>query len=225
MKISCCSNFNNPVFFGPHLYSTLNREIFKNTILIHGYHSPEKEAESSYAEIEKRFNGEKTIVEYYWPGGAISIDFPLAVERATMTGWRLRDLLVDCLPFTIDVQTHSLGARVILEAVKYGFINLGHLILTAPAVNNDCFDKGGEFEEVPKWCKSVNVFYSSNDPVLKNDYPLSPTNFGRVALGHSGPIGIIPNNLKKFDYSSIINTHGGYRFNEQYFKDWESIVS
>ena len=229
--ISCRGNFDDGVNFGPQLahngaanVPSWQAEIPASTILIHGYHSTAGAAEESYGVAEAAMPGSR-MLGYLWPGGAIAIDYMLAVIRARTAGWRLRDALFT-MPTgdEVDIQTHSLGARVALESLKYGGLDARHLILSAPAVDHDCFERGKEFAAAPAHCKSVNVFCSSNDPVLKTDYPLG--SFGRQALGLYGPKSIEPwpVNLRVFDCSRVVHAHGGYRYAPEYFAAWRSIL-
>lgn len=228
--LSCRRNFSDPVVFGPHVCKAQDGNLsycydaaVGSTILIHGYHTDEHGAQQSYETIARcmpdlRFCG------YLWPGGVIAIDFPLAVIRAKDAGARLRDVLngtVTAKP--IDVQTHSLGARVALEALKYGAgIQIRHLILSAPAVDDDSLNVGGEFAGALDNCVSINVFYSRRDPVLAKDYPLG-TLFREQALGLNGPK--IPRaRLRAFDCSAVVDSHSGYRSAPQYFQAWRSIL-
>lgn len=225
--ISCRANFSAVATFGPHCSRVGDRttpgysQSLGGAILIHGYHNTDQAAEQSYADIAARFTA-TPLTGYLWPGGDIAIDFPLAVIRAREAGWRLRDMLNGCRDAgSIDIQTHSLGARVALEALKYGGVQIRHLILSAPAVDYDSLEPEGEFGAVLANCASVNVFHSSNDPVLKTDYPLG--SFGRLALGSYGTVAVRPR-LREFDCSALVQSHGGYRYCPAYFEAWKAIV-
>lgn len=212
--------------FGPHVTKSGNGSQpyylrgVGGTILVHGYHTSESSAGQSYDTIRAAMP-DVEMTGYLWPGGEIAIDYPLAVCRATEAGWRLRDMLNGQLGISnLDVQTHSLGARVALEALRYTGISIRHLILSAPAVNRDVLDDGGEFDSVLKNCASVNVFCSRNDPVLARDYPLG--SFGGQALGMSGPVVIRPR-VRVFDCSEVVTEHGGYRYAPEYYAAWKAI--
>ncbi len=191
------------------------------TVLVHGYDTTAGSAEQSYGVIGAALPDEK-MLGYLWPGGSIAVDYPLAVVRAGEAGWRLRDALA-AGGTPLDLQTHSLGARVALEALKYSGVRARHLILSAPAVSYDCLDEFREFNAVAANCESVNVFYSRADPVLRDAYPLGT--FGGQALGYNGPDGRVPSpNVRAFDCTAVVTTHGGYRFAPQYYAAWRSIL-
>ena len=227
--LSCRANYSDPVMFGPHVAKSPDGVLNYRydaasdaTLLIHGYHTDDKGAQASYETIERCMPDVK-FAGYLWPGGVIAVDFPIAVIRAKSAGSRLRDVLNGATPRVVDIQTHSLGARVSLEALKYGSgIKIRHLILSAPAVDDDSLNVGGEFESVLENCVSVNVFYSRNDPVLKKDYPLG-TLFREQALGLNGPKVPRPR-LRAFDCSAVIDSHSGYRSSPAYFESWHKIL-
>ena len=66
------------------------------------------------------------------------------------------------------------------------------------------------------------MFYSSNDPVLRTDYPLG--SFGHQALGRYGPRLQGMSKVRAFDCSRIVPSHGGYRFVPEYYAAWRSIL-
>jgi hypothetical protein len=234
--ISCRANFTAPAAFGPHatqgpddglighgLAPGYARDL-QGWLLIHGYHNTAGAAESSYSDIEQRLPG-AALTGYLWPGGDIAVDFLLAVIRAREAGWRLADLLNgQKAPQGLGVQTHSLGALVILTALATGAVELGDIILSAPAVDENCLQPDGQFAQAIRYCKSLNVFYSANDPVLKGYYPLG--SFGRQALGLNGPIdpSKMPANVRLFNCSRIVTGHGWYRYAPEYYAAWRSVA-
>lgn len=223
--LSCRKNFSEGVEFGPHSYrdsqgSISNRFIrtdIGETILIHGYHTSAVGAMASFETISKNI---PDCLGFLWPGGDLAIDYPLAVGRATQAGYYLRAALLEA----VDMQTHSLGARVALEALKYGDgVSVRHLILSAPAVDHNCLLPGGEFAAVPRNCETVNIFCSRNDGVLAKDYPLG--SFGGTALGLAGCTrDNLPANVRIFDCSRLVHEHSGYRDTPEYYDAWYSIL-
>lgn len=229
MKLSLRANFTDPSAFGPtqsQVGDAISESYLRDVtgcILVHGYHSSAEGAASSYSTIAQAMP-ELKMIELYWPGGALALGFPIDVHRATEAGWRLRDILNGCMDASaLDVQTHSLGARVAMEALKWAGLKIRHLILTAPAVENDCLT--GEFKDVIENVETLNVFCSSGDPVLKKTYPLGA--FGRQALGLYGPIGPremwVPK-LRVWDCSGVVSSHGGYRDCPAFYAAWRTIL-
>lgn len=227
--ISCRAGFADPMHFGPHLARDGAKDLDGypvpvGAILIHGFNTDLGAAEEAYGVIEKAADRECT--GYLWPGGRWAIDYMQAVGRARECGWFFRDLLATLPPLAIvkpSVQMHSLANRVGSEALKHGGVDVDAFIMCAPAVDDDCFEPGKEFFNVPAHCKTVNVFCSSGDDVLKNDYPKG--SFGRQALGLYGPRSIYPwpPNLRVFDCSRFIHQHSAYRFAPEYYAAWRTI--
>jgi hypothetical protein len=157
--LSCRGNFDDNVNFGATLarngdanIPSWPAEIPASTVLIHGYHSTAGAAEESYGVIEKAMPASRMVGDL-WPGGNLALDYMLAVLRAREAGWRLRDALMT-LPSGdwVDIQTHSLGARVALEALRYGGLDVRHVILSAPAVDDDSLSPGKEFAAALDHC-------------------------------------------------------------------------
>jgi len=98
------------------------------------------------------------------------------------------------------------------------------VIFSAPAIDDNSIQPGGEFEAAALHCESLNIFFSTRDPVLGGDYPLG--SFGRQALGLRGPKDstyLFPN-IRVFDCSRVVSTHGGYRYAPEYYAAWKSII-
>lgn len=220
--------------FGP----TLGRDGARDLVLypqpagdvyIHGFKTDLGAAEEAYGIIEKARDREAT--GYLWPGGTWAIDYMQAVGRARESGWRLRDLLATVSPFSPirpGLQMHSLGNRVGAEALKHGGIDVGDAVFCAPAIDWDCFEPGREFANVPAHCKTINIFCSSGDDVLRVDYPFGSE--GRQALGLYGPspatwaAKVMPPNMRVFDCSRFIHQHSAYRFAAEYYAAWKTIT-
>jgi len=96
---------------------------------------------------------------------------------------------------SINLVSHSLGGRVVLEAVKRMQLPVRQVCLTAGAVDNDVLAK--QYAAAKAKAGRISVLASRNDRVLRLAYPLgdfgSDVLFGdqdspwRGALGLKGP--------------------------------------
>ena len=214
--ISCRESSAVSDLFGPHTVAGEN-DLFEGgplgqPILIHGYNRTEAQAFSDYTGFATALA--QDCIVYSWPGGCHPLDFPAAVVRATVAGFRLRDVfsMRRLRNAQENIVTHSLGARVALTALKHGAFRIHKLILMGAAVDWNVFHEGGEFENVPACCDSIHVLYSNRDEVLKLAFPFGDFGGDCRALGLDGPCELLalPGNVVLHDLSSCINAHSAY---------------
>jgi len=214
--ISCRESASASNTFGPHVIPGQS-DFFQGgplgwPILIHGYNRTEGQAWNDFTPFSAAL-GEDCIV-YSWPGGCHPLDFPAAEVRATLAGYRLRDVFsMRSLRAPGDsIVTHSLGARVALTALQHGAFRVNQLILMGAAVDWDVFQTGGEFANVPACCESIHILFSSRDEVLKLAFPFGDIGGDCRALGLDGPCDplSVPANVILHDFSASIETHGAY---------------
>ena len=197
-------------------------------VLIHGYKSPSTDqAWQSYSKIAANVAdfGYSSIVAVFWPGGELVVSFPFAARRADLAGARLRGLL-RAIP-SADVQTHSLGARVALKALSGVGVCCRNLILSAPAVDDECLEYGEEFNGAAMSVKErVGVFHSVRDEVLRLSYPVGDLGDHDKALGWKGPErrDNLPENTYVVDCGKVVGKHGGYRDSKEYYSAWRQMV-
>lgn len=214
--ISCRESNASSSQFGPHVIpgevACFDGGPLGRPILIHGYNRTETQAVQDFTPFSAALG--RDCLAYSWPGGCHPLDFPSAVTRAGLAGLRLRDV------FSIrrlrsgpeNIITHSLGARVVLTALKRSEFRVDNLILMGAAVDWNVFDCGGEFESVPQLCNFVHVLYSNRDEVLKLAFPLGDFGGDCHALGLDGPSDplAIPHNVVLHDVSDFIDAHAAY---------------
>jgi pimeloyl-ACP methyl ester carboxylesterase len=214
--ISCRESSTSANQFGAHVIHGIPR-LFDGgpsaqPILIHGYNRTEDQVLRDYNSFSDALG--RDCIAYSWPGGCHPLDFPSAVSRARLAGYRLRDVLsMRYVRACVDnLVTHSLGARVALTALAAGHLTVKNLILMAPAVDWDAFESGGEFESVPHCCESVHVLYSNRDEVLKLAFPLGDFGGDCHALGLDGPRDplSVPPSVRLHDLSAFIPDHSAY---------------
>ena len=127
-------------------------------LLVHGFNNTAEQADSAYdamirnitADLLRMRDGPEAVVCLQWPGDAAvgpyqfadAIGYPVDIERAKVSAQRVADYLRQlCLAhgpnFRISMVAHSLGCRLVLEALKIsapGGLQVQVAALMAPAV-------------------------------------------------------------------------------------------
>jgi esterase/lipase superfamily enzyme len=210
--------------------------------LVHGFNNEMPAVLSAYWEIVTRMDeavlagaaAYGLILGFTWPGFASSLGFFPARSTAKRSGPHLLDLINFLRPATlsIDVQTHSLGARVALSALRTPrktFID--NLLLSAPAVDHEILEPEQDFHASLESCNRCFVFHSKHDNVLKVAYRVGDIADGAgPALGLRGPRSKPVTlrdcaNVHVVDCQARVPDHGGYRRAPQYFSYWKEIFS
>lgn len=136
-----------------------------------------------------------------WPGDARwvpFIDYPVEGDEAIKSGQLLAQYLLANLTTAASWSfvSHSLGARVVLEAVRglKGSTKLKTATLLAGAIDDSCLN--GEYQDAALELKRVSVLASRSDDVLKWAFPAGNLASGIItrgepywhgALGRFGP--------------------------------------
>lgn len=208
-------------------------------ILIHGYRNQGDAIAKSYGKVEAELRRRgllgsgpgqyERVVGYLWPGGWARVGFPISVLRANKSGRRLRGLLeqLAVVGATVDLQTHSLGARVALEALDRQTVRIANLHLAAPAVDNECIQQREEYQEACESCDRVYVFHSLQDSVLRVTYRIGDFPEFDEALGAKGPDepDKLLDNTFVVDCRDVVFDHGGYRDSAEYFDYWKEQLA
>jgi hypothetical protein len=136
---------------------------------------------------------------FLWPGDSEffhALSYPVEPKHATAAGNLLAKFADDSLADAASVSfvSHSLGARVVLQAISQMKLPVRRLILMAGAINDDCLT--AEFAAVPAKVGTISLLASAEDEVLRWAFPLGDfvaEIIGRdhpwweSALGRSGP--------------------------------------
>jgi esterase/lipase superfamily enzyme len=199
------------------------------TVLVHGYNNEELDVVDSYKTIDARMRllgflgGANTsydaLVGFAWPGGAVGVSFPFARLRASESASRFAPLIgaLRSANVTIDLNTHSLGTHVVLEALRDGAPQLVRNAWNfASAVDNESIERDERYFQASQRCQMFYVFHSKNDPVLRVWYRVGDFFDFDTALGYSGPEdpgSIIRNsaNVRVINCKDVVESHGGYR--------------
>lgn len=232
VEASCREDFDSSYVLAPLQISSELPERKRVIVLVHGYNTKYTEARRAYETLQELLlaacTGRKPeIVPFYWPGSRVKLGFAFAVNRATAAG-RALAVLIEHLQKrgnVVSIETHSLGARVALTALRFIKNPIKTLVMTAPAVDYDVFSgpcpetgkPAGEFFDVVGKANRMIVLYSRKDWVLRYAYWFSEqflerTNF-KKALGLVGP-GAIPEAFEVHDVTELAPGHNKYKKRE-----------
>ena len=210
-------------------------------ILVHGYSNPLPGVIDAYTALQtsmKTFGiigpaNYGLVVGFTWPGWR-GPQFPFARRSANNAGRYLLQLIsaLRSDAHSLDIQTHSLGARVALGALrnpKKAFVD--NLLLSAPAVDNTSFQPGREFHNSLDACNRCFVYHSDQDDVLRRWFPAGDfINSACPALGLNGPrrsataLKQHPN-LYVINCSACVSEHSAYRRATPYYAHWAQVLS
>ena len=133
-----------------------------------------------------------------WPGDfwVPAINYPFEGDDAIDCGKRLAALCARQLRTaqSFSFLSHSLGARLVLEAVKRLNRRARSVCLTAAAIDQDCLRR--EYAAAARNADSISILASHEDTVLKLAFPVGNPIFRwfqdagdyfQIALGYDGP--------------------------------------
>lgn len=207
-------------------------------VLVHGFRNPIRNVASAYGKLEAELQNRgllgprnyDMVIGFLWPGFATRVGFFAAVPWANRSAALFRELLkiLNSSAHTVDVQTHSLGARVALQSMAFEHeIFVDNLLLTAPAVDNESLEPKKEFNDALASCRRCIVYHSANDPVLKVAYRIGALD---RALGFRGPEhpDVIDAQVPEafvVDCSATVTSHGGYRQSSPVYDHWARVLA
>jgi esterase/lipase superfamily enzyme len=207
-------------------------------VLVHGYRNPLPDVANAYQKLDSELRRRgmvgpgsyDQVLGFIWPGFQTVVGFFAAVPWANRAASYFRSFiaLLNSSAHTVDVQTHSLGARTALQSMAFpSEIWIDNLMLTAPAVDNETLQPGEEFNRSLQSCRRCFVYHSSNDPVLKVAYRIGA--FDR-ALGYKGPQDpdVIEADCPEVfvvDASAVVKSHGGYRSSPAVYAQWQRVLA
>ena len=211
-------------------------------ILVHGFNNEMQAVMNAYWEVVDRMNktgvfgaqGYGLVIGFAWPGFSTALGYFTAQGSANRAAPFLMELInkLRGVAHSVDVQTHSLGARVALAALRdpqQAFVD--NLLVSAPAVDHHLLEPGRRFFPSTGSCNRCLVYHSKNDPVLNSVYWIGDLSDGvHAALGLAGPRAKAitlakTTNVYVVDCSARVKTHGGYRKTNPYFQHWKIMLS
>lgn len=196
-------------------------------ILVHGYNNEYFEVNDAYQIMENNIhsslpNSYDMVVGYSWPGGNRKLEWWDAKSRANAVARKFRQLLESIRGEvqSIDLISHSLGARVSLKAIKDSAkVLVDNYYCMAGAVDNESLEKGEEFFESRSSAKNIYVMHSARDEVLAITYRTAEFD---NALGLFGPedkseVEKSKSNIYVANCKRVVATHGGYKRSKEVF--------
>jgi hypothetical protein len=126
-------------------------------------------------------------VAVLWPGDArieLFVDYPWEDDEAKASGALLAEFVNARFTGAASVSycSHSLGARVVLEAVAGTALRIKRLVLMAGAVDDDCLH--AQYAEAAQRVEEISVLASHCDQVLHIAFPLGNPIAGLLDVGH-----------------------------------------
>jgi Alpha/beta hydrolase of unknown function (DUF900) len=186
------------------------RDVF---LMAHGYHVDRKDGIQSLTQWKSKLeiDARPVFIGVLWPGDCvlpIFIDYVWEGSEAEKSGTMLGEFVRDNFGFaaSLTFASHSLGARVVLQAIQTlaDSDRVRNLILLAAAIEDDTLLH--EFNNAAKKVDRVSIVYSFEDHVLQLAYPAGNLIGGliergdpnvKAALGRLGPsspmANIVPN--------------------------------
>ncbi len=166
-------------------------------VLIHGFNSRHDKVFSSYQMIEKNMHKYCTghydyIIGYLWPGGDHWWEWWCVRRHVHKSVARFQDFIqtlsagmVSAGTNQIDINSHSLGAHVVLAAMD-GMTKpvIRNYFCKAAAVNDNVLDPDEQFHSVKNNAGMIFIFHSRRDVILKISYFLA--RLFCIALGFAG---------------------------------------
>ncbi len=198
-------------------YKSLSRTQFLNDIrgrnvLIgtHGFNVDRGGGITSLANWESLLQAPEpfVFVGLLWPGDSIwahGLDYPEEPRIANEAGRLIAPFVDNTFPGAASVSfaSHSLGARLVLEAVSQMHLAVRRVILMAAAIDDNCLST--EFKAAAARIGQISVLASNRDEVLSAAFPLGNFFAGIIAeghpwwhaaLGHRGPSHPRPTNFQ-----------------------------
>jgi pimeloyl-ACP methyl ester carboxylesterase len=148
--------------------------------------------------------------------------FWLACMRAEKAGRLLVEALSGFEPALIDIEGHSLGCRVVMDALDHG-LEVRNCILTAAAIDDESIQDYQKYALAVQRAEKVLVAYSRHDKVLAHAYRIGMLD---RALGFNGPQDPAKCNkrIQLLDCSNWVNEHSDYRKCAMLFARWAEIA-
>ena len=204
----------------------------KVLLLVHGYNNQLEDVIRAYDVIEN--NASKLmkdkydfIIGYTWPGGDDRFDYFAAKTRAGAIAPRFSENLRDLHSAatrakSLDVMTHSMGARVAYEGLKLLSSRnvVRNLMNMASAVDNESIEKGEEYFVANGRVRNSFVFHSRHDQVLNLAYRFAEFDSALGLHGPEDPGDILQNANHTFvvNCKRVIKGHGEYKAEESVYK-------
>ncbi len=194
-------------------------------LLVHGYNNEFEDVLRAYRiirEKQQQFLSRKydLVLGYTWPGGIDALDYRQAKRRAGIVGPRLGVVLLKLTSGqkkikTLDVMTHSMGARVGFRALESldRAKTVRNFFLMASAVDNESIEPDQEYFASNRLARNSFVFHSRHDVVLRFGFPAFEFDAALGLQGPENPAAVIedPPQTYVVNCKERIRAHGEYK--------------
>src|SRR3984885_8880822 len=131
--------------------------------------------------------GPTMYVGVLWPGDSVwahGLDYPLEPRVADEAGEKLAAFIETAMTdvASLSFVSHSLGARVVLQAINRMNRRIRCAILMAGAIDDNCLST--EFQSAEQRIDGISVLASKRDEVLALAFPLGNLVGGIIDQGH-----------------------------------------
>lgn len=201
-------------------------------MLVHGYNNEYNKMCYAYSMIEanvaRYLKGQYgLVIGYSWPGGKHRLAWWLAKCNADKTAKRFKSLIERIYKsspnISLDVMSHSLGARVILKTLKQFPAGdsvkqpVRNYFCMAAAVDNEVLEPKKKFYAAVSRINNIYVFHSKHDQALRSAYKISKLD---RALGARGPQNInkTGENIYVANCENWVKSHGDYKGAKQIYQ-------
>lgn len=156
----------------------------------HGFNVNRSDGIECLAEWEPllQLPGTAVFVGLLWPGDSDSVyalSYPVepanAMQAGTMLGQFIDANFADAA--SVSIAAHSLGNRVLLQAIHTMNRRVRRAILMAGAISDDCLTN--EYADVPGKVDSITVLSSMQDEILQWAFPIG--DFAAEIVGRDHP--------------------------------------
>lgn len=204
-------------------------------LLIHGYNNNISKVAGAYKTIEngidKISHDYDEIVGFTWPGGDHALGYYSAKGRSSPAARRLLNIFKIFRFKSLDVMTHSMGARVVLRALCDDPLDSKVVIRNhfsaAAAVEDESIEMNHRFYESTQLTNYNWIFYSKYDGVLRWWYDLAD---GDSALGLHGPDDLYSlekhsKNVIAINCRHCVKEHGGYKDAPEFYSFISDVLT
>jgi len=204
-------------------------------LLIHGYNNDFADVSRAYKIIKSNMDNIShdydEIVGFTWPGGDQGYEYHPAKRRSSVAAGRLLDLYTQFNLKSLDIMSHSMGARVVFRALceiaPDGPQIVRHHFVTAAAVDDESIEKGNTFYDGTQLTESSWIFHSKRDNVLKFWYRIGDLD---TALGLHGPddrraIERYSKNVSVINCRHFVDGHGAYKNSQKFYEFISDILT
>lgn len=205
----------------PELYQIIKDQ--RVALCIHGmaksYTAANKDLLNNYWNLmSSASNKYDVVVGVTWPGeshlgvGAFAQANTLAKKSGRLLGEVLEDWS-GCAA-SLDVITHSMGSKVLLQALKGHDTRINHAFFLAPSIFRNSLRPWRKWHKESRSIEQLVVFHS------EHDYAFSWTSIQHLGLGYKGTQKITRKmaNYYQVNCSSIVNQNGFTRLPKNRFR-------